>query len=232
MNTPDKITLKLRHNYGPIDFYNSTPETPFSDLWDYVSNKIKDLDALKFNDVILHDGLEKEMGQTIGELGMKNNSEVMILVSQPEGFGMPIVDLSALDKAQLIEIKKEGKARLKIQRGLSLKGKCQNKNCDCFNKNVAQAFGYGVFCMLITKNEFKCPMCQEKVEGNYSVYFVKCKYRVSGEYINEQKKKVKVPKLDFEIIDGNKSKVYTPDEAGTRNWTRLDIEVEPLDNPY
>jgi hypothetical protein len=230
-----KIQLKSP-NYGKVDHFTANETTTFQDLWDYVGNKVKDLDALRFQESMYHDGMEYEMNKYLLEFGMKDNSEVIILVSQPEGFGMPIVDLSATQKAQLIKIKKEGKTRLKINRGLNLKGKCQNTDCEAYNKSVAQPFGYGEFCMLTKASLFSCPMCQEKIlkkedDSEYSIYFVKCKWNLSGEYINtETKKRAKVPKADnWEVIDGNESKVYAPDEAGTKRWTKLDIEVVALD---
>ena len=106
--------------------------------------------------------------------------------------------------------------------GLNLEGKCRNKECVAFSKDVVYKFGEEDFDLVLDRRRAKCPICSKKIITK-SCYMVKCKYHISGIKITPSNKEEPV-ELDFQMVEED-YRHYDHVKIGTVNWKSLKVYV-------
>ena len=74
---------------------------------------------------------------------------------------------------------------LKVDKGMNLFGRCQNKKCQAYKKEVSHRFGFGTFDLMKDLNPDnikcpKCPICQEYLRSIDNCKFMLCNYSFIG----------------------------------------------------
>ena len=109
----------------------------------------------------------------------------------------------------------------RVHEGLNLFGKCINKDCKAFNKEVIHPKSNTIkFSIDQQKREIKCPICNKNFMP-LTFGFWKCEYQIKGEKLYEG---------DYEDIDINGKETrekyfeyFDPYKSGTTTWTSLEI---------
>ena len=142
------------------------------------------------------------------------------------GFGVDMADIS--NEEGLVK-KNFSKNALKwnfIDDGLNLTGKCENSDCEAYNKTVDCKIGLGTFDLVGNYDQAKCPMCKKEINVT-TCTFCKCEYKIEGKKkTNEGTVQVntswKIVEKDYEY--------YDPLKSGTVTWLKLIIQTKSLPN--
>jgi len=134
---------------------------------------------------------------------------------------LEFVDVDKLTKTKKLKLSKNAPKWRKVTKGLNLFGKCINKNCEAYNKEVIYKAGINIkFNFNSDKKEIKCPICSKNFIPN-TMGFWKCEYQIKGE---------KLKNGDYEEIDingketkGDDFEYYDPNKNDTTFWSSLMI---------
>ena len=129
-----------------------------------------------------------------------------------------------LADSQLIEFGKKAPSYIYVGPGLNLRGICDNKDCDAFNKVIWIKKGVGEFDIGMDIHESKCPVCPmtvaaEKID-NFGFY--DCIYSIKGLQDAPIKKEVEKNNL---IANNNQLILFTESKASA-NWSSLKITIK------
>ena len=134
---------------------------------------------------------------------------------------LEFVDFDKLTKTKKLKLSKNAPKWRKVTKGLNLFGKCINKNCEAYNKEVIYKAGINIkFNFNSDKKEIKCPICSKNFIPN-TMGFWKCEYQIKGE---------KLKNGDYEEIEingketkGDDFEYYDPNKNDTTFWSSLMI---------
>ena len=113
----------------------------------------------------------------------------------------------------------------RVHEGLNLFGKCINKDCKAFNKEVIDPKSNNIkFSIDQQKREIKCPICYKNFMP-LTFGFWKCEYQIKG---------VRLKNGEYEDVNingketkGDDFEYYDPSDNGTSYWDSLTIFVCP-----
>ena len=109
-----------------------------------------------------------------------------------------------------------------IKKGLNLSGKCENRNCEAYDKVVDCQIGLGTFNLVENYDQAKCPMCKNVINLT-TCTFCKCEYKLEG------KKKTKegfiMVNTPWKRVE-NDYEYYDPNESGIVTWLKLIIHTK------
>ena len=135
--------------------------------------------------------------------------------------GLDFVDVDKLTKPKYLKFSRSAPKWRNVSKGLNLFGKCSNKKCEAYNKEVIYIVGINIkFDFNINKKEIKCPMCSKNFIP-YTMGFWKCEYQIKGERFRNG---------DFQPVDisgketkGDNFEYYDPYTNQTTYWSSLII---------
>jgi hypothetical protein len=223
-NTPDiELFLEFEGENYP-DSFSIKPTEPFKLIWTYCEKKGVNLEAIK----VLSQGLmltNQDINKTIQDLNILTNTVLRAQYKSPDDF------LMNSKATKVIKATKTGEHRAKITRGLNLRGKCPNQQCESYKKQVVVPVGFEKCDVIDKLAESKCPICKEFFEPDTFIYF-DCKYQVRGTYIDltlKSNSKIRIEPNSWESTDSKKIHSFAPDGSRTKNWLELEILAKPLD---
>ena len=146
--------------------------------------------------------------------------------------GFPFVDPSNSSIKQLNLSKNAPKWRI-ISEGLNIFGKCLNKDCQAYKKEVIYKTNLNIelreegiiFNIIESADKIRCPICYKIFEPN-TCGFYKCEYQFIGE------KKENGDKIHYDTktreANGNTVEYYEPKKGKGAKWFKLKIYVLPI----
>ena len=142
------------------------------------------------------------------------------------GFGVDMADISNEKGLVKKNFNKNAPEWNIIDNGLNLAGKCENSNCEAYNKTVDCKIGLGTFDLVVNCDQAKCPMCKKEINVK-TCTFCKCEYKIEGKKRTKEGTVLvntswKTVEKDFEY--------YDPLKSGTVTWLRLIIQTKSLPN--
>ena len=131
------------------------------------------------------------------------------------------LDVDESTKPKNLEFSESAPEWRRASIGLNLFGKCINKNCEAYKKEVIYSAGINnKFDFNSDKREIKCPICSKNFIP-MTMGFWKCEYQIKGE---------KFRKGDYEEVDingketkGDDFEYYDPNKNDTTFWSSLMI---------
>lgn len=175
--------------------------------------------------------IRKELGWEIFQINFDeiNNGDKIQVEFENKVYGtgvlgmLEFVDVDNLTKPKILKFSKKGNCHKwrNVSIGLNLFGKCINKSCQAYNKEVIHIVGINrKFDFNTEKKEIKCPLCY-KCFIPITMGFWKCEYQIKGE---------KLKNGDYESINingketkGNDFEYYDPYVNETSFWSSLII---------
>ena len=147
--------------------------------------------------------------------------------------GLMFIDPSNSNIKQLSLSKEAPKWRV-ISEGLNIFGKCENPDCEAFNKEVifralkdkkSLPENGMIFNMLENVENIRCPICNEIIEPETCGFF-KCEYQFIGKKIENRK----VMNYDSKTRETKGNKMDYLEQKGKKKvkWTELKIYVLPI----
>ena len=151
---------------------------------------------------------------------------VLILDIPIRGGGCPFefVDYDN-GKTTKLKFSKNAPKWRRVHEGLNLFGKCINKDCKAFNKEVIDPKSNNIkFSIEQQKREIKCPICDKNFMP-LTFGFWKCEYQIKG---------VRLKNGEYEDVNingketkGDDFEYYDPSDNGTSFWDSLTVFVCP-----
>ena len=134
---------------------------------------------------------------------------------------LEFVDLDESTKFKVLKFSKKAPEWRKVSVGLNLFGKCLNKNCKAYNKEVINIVGINrKFDFLINKKAIICPACSKNFIP-ITLGFWKCEYQIKGEKLkNGEYEDVEINGKETE---GENFEYFDPYSNGTTFWSSLMI---------
>ena len=134
---------------------------------------------------------------------------------------LEFVDLDESTKFKVLKFSKKAPEWRKVSVGLNLFGKCLNKNCKAYNKEVINIVGINrKFDFLINKKAIICPACSKNFIPN-TMGFWKCEYQIKGEKLkNGEYEDVEINGKETE---GENFEYFDPYSNDTTFWSSLMI---------
>ena len=134
---------------------------------------------------------------------------------------LEFVDVDELTKTKKLKFSKSAPNWRKVSEGLNLFGKCINKKCEAYNKEVIYIAGINIkFDFNSDRKDIKCPICSKNFIPN-TMGFWKCEYQIKGE---------KLKNGDYQELDingketkGDNFEYYDPYKNDTTYWSSLMI---------
>ena len=128
-------------------------------------------------------------------------------------------------KTKKLKFSKNAPKWRRVQEGLNLFGKCINKDCKAFNKEVIDPKSNNIkFSIDQQKREIKCPICNKNFMP-LTFGFWKCEYQIKG---------VRLKNGEYEDVNingketkGDDFEYYDPSDNGTSFWDSLTVFVCP-----
>ena len=160
-----------------------------------------------FNDINNGDHLQVEFeGRLIGAGGLCN---------------FEFVDLDPLTKTKNLAFTRDKQKWRKISIGLNLFGKCTNKNCQAFNKEVTYYAGINIiFDINVQRRNIICPICSKNFLP-VTMGFWKCEYQIKGEkFKNGEYEEINI---NGKETFGNNFEYFDPISNETTYWSSLII---------
>ena len=141
-------------------------------------------------------------------------------VKQSRGFsGISTSDV----KAKVFRAFKDAPPWRYISEGLNLEAECKSNKCDANKKLVWIQKGFGEFDIMdIVFNRTLCPICQQETEDVANFGFLNCDYKIVGNQINPERKKV-------DIAENAPKDGVTTFEPGEANWVSMTITTKKCD---
>ena len=126
-------------------------------------------------------------------------------------------------KTKKLKFSKNAPEWRRVYEGLNLFGKCINKDCKAFNKEVIDPKSNNIkFSIDQQKREIKCPICRKNFMP-LTFGFWKCEYQIKG---------VRLKNGEYEDVNvngketkGDDFEYYDPSDNGTSFWDSLTIFV-------
>ena len=113
----------------------------------------------------------------------------------------------------------------RVHEGLNLFGKCINKDCKAFNKEVIDPKSNNIkFSIDQQKREIKCPKCYKNFMP-LTFGFWKCEYQIKG--VRLKNGEYEDVKINGKETKGDDFEYYDPSDNGTSYWDCLTIFVCP-----
>jgi hypothetical protein len=128
-------------------------------------------------------------------------------------------------KTTKLQFSKNAPKWRRVEEGLNLFGKCINKYCEAFNKEVIDPKSNNIkFSIDQQKREIKCPICRKNFMP-LTFGFWKCEYQIKG---------VRLKNGEYEDVNingketkGDDFEYYDPSDNGTSYWDSLTVFVCP-----
>ena len=128
-------------------------------------------------------------------------------------------------KTTKLQFSKNAPKWRRVEEGLNLFGKCINKYCEAFNKEVIDPKSNNIkFSIDQQKREIKCPICRKNFIP-LTFGFWKCEYQIKG---------VRLKNGEYEDVNingketkGDDFEYYDPSDNGTSYWDSLTVFVCP-----
>ena len=128
-------------------------------------------------------------------------------------------------KTKKLKFSKKAPDWRRVEEGLNLFGKCINKDCEAFNKEVIDPKSNNIkFSIDEQKREIKCPICNKNFMP-LTLGFWKCEYQIKG---------VRLKNGEYEDVNingketkGDEFEYYDPSDNGTSYWDSLTVFVCP-----
>lgn len=129
------------------------------------------------------------------------------------------------NKTKILKLSKKALNWRKVDLRLNLFGKCINKKCSVFGKEVICIIENNIeFDFDTQKREIVCPICFKNFIP-LSLGFLKCEYQIKGKKLeNVEYRKINIK--GRETKDGN-FEYYDPYDNGTSFWSNLIIFACP-----
>ena len=135
--------------------------------------------------------------------------------------GIEFIDVDSLTKTKKLQIVKDPPKWRLISVGLNLFGKCKNKKCKVFNKEVAYSVGINQKFDFNEKIEnIRCPICSKNFLP-VTMGFYKCEYQIKGKKFKDG---------EYEIIDingketnGDDFEYFDPYKNKSTSWPSLQV---------
>ena len=137
------------------------------------------------------------------------------------GFCFEFVDIDDLTKPKYYKISKGNCKWRQVGKGLNIFGKCSNKKCKVYNKEVIYIAGINIqFDFYSDNKKIKCPMCSKNFIP-ITMGFWKCEYQIKGEKFNDGE----YQKVDIngKETKGDEFEYYNPNSKKPAIWSKLII---------
>jgi hypothetical protein len=131
-----------------------------------------------------------------------------------------------LEKKEKISFSPQAPNYRIVCRGLNLEGKCTNKVCEAFNKNVIVPKGLGEFHIAEELDQSQCPACDENIlfKNIRNLGFWNCKFKIVGKQLSPEEKQVSKS-------DTAEKKHYTTyQEDDDCTWAYLNVTTSTQEN--
>ena len=158
---------------------------------------------------------------------VKKNGRFRVLISIPYRGGGCSFEFVDYDNGKTTKLKfsKNAPEWRRVREGLNLFGKCINKDCKAFNKEVIDPKSNNIkFSIDQQKREIKCPICYKNFMP-LTFGFWKCEYQIKG---------VRLKNGEYEDVNingketkGDDFEYYDPSDNGTSFWDSLTVFVCP-----
>ena len=197
---PDE-TLEILLNRGVVEFH---PRVLIRNL---TSRLIYYTSRFNFNEINNGDILQVELeGKLYGGGGICN---------------FEFVDIEHSSKTKNLAFTRDKPKWREISIGLNLFGKCTNKNCKAFNKEVTYYAGINIrFDINIERKKIICPICSKNFLP-ITMGFWKCEYQIKGEkFKNGEYEEINI---NGKETFGDNFEYFDPISNETTYWSSLII---------
>ena len=134
---------------------------------------------------------------------------------------LEFIDVDNLTPTKKLHFSSDAPKWRKVSIGLNLFGKCINKKCEAYNKEVIYIVGINKrFDFNSNRKEIRCPICSKNFMP-ITMGFFKCEYQIKGEKLKDGEY-VEVD-INGKETKGNNFEYYDPYKNETTCWSSLTI---------
>ena len=135
--------------------------------------------------------------------------------------GIEFIDVDSLTKTKKLQIVKDPPKWRLISVGLNLFGKCKNKKCKVFNKEVAYSVGINQKFDFNEKIEnIRCPICSKNFLP-VTMGFYKCEYQIKGKKFKDGA--YEIVDINGKETNGDDFEYFDPYKNKSTSWPSLQV---------